>query len=89
LYIAAFSIYSFGLANLEMMALQNTLVLGAALLVAGLIDVGLAVLRHFDLQPPPGLSYAEEDPDALFSGFRLSEGLAAESRPRPTTAEPW
>ena len=89
LYIAAFSMYSFALASLEEVALHNTLVLGAALLVAGLIDVGLAVLRHFDLQPPPGLTYAEEDPDAIFSGFRLSEGLAAESRPRPRTAEPW
>jgi hypothetical protein len=89
LYIAAFSVYSFGLANLEVIALHNTLVLGAVLLVAGLMDGGLAVLRHFDLQPPPGLSYAEEDPDALFGGFRLSEGLAAESRPRPRTAEPW
>jgi hypothetical protein len=89
LYIAAFSMYSFGLARLEVVALHNTLVLGAVLLVAGLVDVGLAVLRHFDLQPPPGLTYAEEDPDALFSGFRLSEGLAAESRPSPRTAEPW
>ena len=89
LYIAAFSVYSFGLANLEVIALHNALVLGAVLLAAGLMDGGLAVLRHFDLQPPPGLSYAEEDPDALFSGFRLSEGLAAESRPRPRTAEPW
>jgi hypothetical protein len=89
LYIAAFSVYSFGLANLEVIALHNVLVLGAVLLVAGAIDVGLAVLRHVDLQAPPGLTYAEEDPDALFSGFRLSEGLAAESRPRPRTVEPW
>jgi hypothetical protein len=89
LYIAAFSVYSFGLANLEVIALHNAIVLGAVLLVAGLIDVGLAALRYFDLQPPPGLTYAEEDPDALFSGFRLSEGLAAESRPRPGTVEPW
>jgi hypothetical protein len=89
LYIAAFSAYSFGLAQLEVAAVAQPLVVGAALLVAGAVDVGLAVLRHVDLQPPPGFTYAEEDPDALFPGFRLSEGLAAESRPRHRPAEPW
>jgi hypothetical protein len=83
LYIGAFSMYAFGLARLEAIAMDAPLVFVATLLVIAGVDRALARLRRYDLQAPPGLTYAEEDPDALFMGFRLSEGLAAESRPRP------
>lgn len=87
-YIAAFSTYAFALARLEAVAINRPLVLVASLVVVCAIDLGLATLRRHDLRPPPGLTYAEEDPDALFTGFRLSEGLAAESRPEQRAA-PW
>lgn len=66
LYIAAFSTYAFALAELERAAIDKPLLLVATLVVVCAIDFGLAMLRRHDLQPPPGLTYAEEDPDALF-----------------------
>ncbi len=49
---------------------------------------GFAYLRRRDLEPPPGLTYEEEDPDGLFAGFGLSEGLAAESAPSAFSLQP-
>jgi hypothetical protein len=51
----------------------------AALTVAGALVT--RHLRRIWLAGEPGLRFAEEDPDAMFEGFHLSEGLAA----RPKT----
>jgi hypothetical protein len=88
LYIAGFMTYSFGFARLDAIAIGDSRVLLAMVVVIGAIDRGLALLRRHDLQAPPGFTYAEEDADAIFTGFRLSEGLAAESRPEPRVAAP-
>jgi hypothetical protein len=45
---------------------------------------GLHALRQRGARALPGLTFEEEDPDALFQGFRVSEGLAAE---RPKRAQ--
>jgi hypothetical protein len=37
----------------------------------------LVWLRRRELGEPVGLRFEEDDPEALFEGFRLSEGLAA------------
>jgi hypothetical protein len=41
------------------------------------VAVALTVRRHITLKALEGLRFQEEDPEALFSGFRLSESLAA------------
>ena len=83
LYVTAFSVYTVGFAELESIALGNLRVLVGVLGVISAVSAALALLRRHDLQPPEGLTFAEEDPDALFAGFRLSEALAAESTPPP------
>ena len=83
LYVTAFSVYTVGFAELESIALGNLRVLVGVLGVITAVSAALALLRRHDLQPPEGLTFAEEDPDALFAGFRLSEALAAESTPPP------
>ncbi len=88
LYVAAFGAYAFGLARLEAIAMSNWLALLATVLAIGALDRGLALLRRHDLQTPPGITYAEEDPDALFAGFRLSEGIAARTRPPARATAP-
>ncbi len=77
LYLMAFGLYCYSLARLEMWLLARPLAwctfigtsLGASLL--------LARLRRSDLGPPRQLEYDAPDPDGLFQGFGLSEGLAA------------
>jgi hypothetical protein len=87
-YIAAFGAYAFGLATLEAVAMERPHVLVATLAVVIVVAAGLGRLRRYDLQPPQKLTYAEVDPDAIFTGFRLSEGLAAESSPAPYVPSP-
>lgn len=80
LYLLAFSMYAYALARLELVLLDRPLlVTGLFLALVAAADMALAYLRHRVLQPPPGFTYEEQDPDAVFGGFRLSEGLAAET----------
>jgi hypothetical protein len=53
--------------------------LGAVFVVVAALVAVLSQLRRRNLQPPSGLTYEEEDPDAPFGGFKSSEGLAAGS----------
>ena len=43
------------------------------------MSAGLVYIRQLNLRRRPGLIYEEEEPDRMFEGFKLSEGLAAES----------
>ena len=52
---------------------ERVVVVGASLATSWL----LARLRRSDLGPPRQLEYDASDPDELFQGFGLSEGLAA------------
>lgn len=78
LYLVAFTNYCFTTASLE------RLLMSSPAAFAGFVGVGvlaIAVVRALRLRRArelPGLTFEEEDPDALFQGFRLSEGLAAE-----------
>lgn len=80
LYLMAFSLYCYSLANLEAWLLSRPVAwslfmgtsLGASLLFAH--------VRRSDLAPPRQLEYDAPDPDELFQGFGLSEGLAARRR---------
>ena len=79
-YIAAFTTYCYTMAGIELVLLQTPirmLAVCATLLMAGRAAL---LLRHRALAEATGLRFVEEDPDALFDGFRLSEGLAATAR---------
>ena len=67
------------LAGTESAAMTSRLVLGVFLVSLAVVIAGLAHLRRRGLQRPPGLVYEEEEPGRMFEGFKLSEGLAAES----------
>ncbi|MBA2602027.1 MAG: hypothetical protein H0U94_00435, partial [Acidobacteria bacterium] len=79
IYGLAFSVYAFSLAALEAAALVRPVLLVPMLAVIAGVTSALRFASRRDLQPPPGLTYEESDPDGLFQGFRLSEGMAAES----------
>lgn len=79
-YLMGFTIYCYTGAAIELLLLRTPLrmaVVCALLLIFGRIA---AVVRHRRLAAATGLRFEEEDPDALFDGFRLSEGLAATAR---------
>lgn len=82
-YLIAFGVYAYGLAAVEAQILAGPATVGivATGLLTSALAMGFARLRRLHLEFPPGLVYAEPDPDALFSGFRLSEGMAAERTP--------
>ena len=81
IYLLAFGLYAYSLAGLEVALLKQPVFFVPVFVIAALSAAGFAFMRRRDLAPPPGLTYEEEEPDSLFQGFRLSEGVAAESRP--------
>lgn len=79
-YFTAFTTYCYTLAGIERLLLRapfRMIVVCAVLLVAGWIAL---LARHRALATATELRFDEEDPSALFGGFRLSEGLAATAR---------
>jgi hypothetical protein len=80
LYAIVFSTYAYSLARLELSVLTHSSLFGLVLLVVAGGSVTLEYLRRRHLYRHRGFTYEDEDPDAVFQGFRLSEGLAAESR---------
>jgi hypothetical protein len=78
-YVVTFVIYAYGLAAAERAAMTSRVLLGVILAAGAAVSAGLAHLRRRQLQWPPGLIYEEEEPGRGFEGFKLSEGLAAES----------
>ena len=82
LFVMAFVVYAYVLADAERAAMTSRLVLGAVPASIIVAIAGLAQLRRLNLRPPPGLVYEEEEPGRIFEGFKLSEGQAAESHAR-------
>jgi hypothetical protein len=79
-YVVTMVIYADGLAATERAAMTSRLLLVVMLASVAAVSAVLAHLRQLNLQPPPGLIYEEEEPGGrMFEGFKLSEGLAAES----------
>jgi hypothetical protein len=77
LYLIAFTNFCFTTASLELVLLSSGESL-AWFVVAGGIGIGVAwAVRAYHAREAPGLTFEEEDPDAMFQGFQLSEGLAA------------
>jgi hypothetical protein len=84
-YAIAFSLYAYWFAGLEAAILHRPDFVAAFVAVAAGVVAALTFVRRRDLRPPPGFTYEEEDPDRIFAGFGLSEGLAAQSvPPRPS-----
>jgi hypothetical protein len=80
IYAMAFSTYAYSLAGVEAVLLGRPRAYAIALVAVAALAGLQAYLRRLNLQSPPGLRYEEEDPDLVFQGFHLSEGLAAGSR---------
>jgi hypothetical protein len=90
IYLSAFFFYSVAFAGIDYVMLTRPRALVIWCLTATLVTQAVAWLRNRLLNALPGLRFEEEDPDRLFQGFNLSEGMAAESRPQlkaqvPTT----
>ena len=80
LYFVAFSFYTVGLASVDRVLIQRPGRLVVFCLSALAAARLLALYRARTLAALPGLRFEEEDPDAIFEGFHLSEGLAAAPR---------
>jgi hypothetical protein len=77
--MSAFGMYTLSTAAFEWALLRRFSPgpLVGFVVVIGAIIAGLTLLRHRKLQQLEGFRFEEEDPAAIFSGFQLSEGLAA------------
>jgi hypothetical protein len=83
LYLIAFTNYCFTTATVEpmLMARPRAFVWFS---VAGLAAIAVArAVRLHIVRGLPGFTFEQEDPDAVFQGFRLSEGLAARTPASP------
>jgi hypothetical protein len=77
LYLFALSNYCFTTAAIERSLMDRPRAWAMFVLVLFAAIQLLIWLRRRELGGPPGLRFEEDDPEALFAGFRLSEGLAA------------
>jgi hypothetical protein len=80
LYLTAFTNFCFTTPLVERRAFENPAVLGW---VAAFGVIAIAVVRIWRarrLNELTGFRFEEQDPDVLFQGFKLSEGLAAGPR---------
>jgi hypothetical protein len=81
-YLVGFSTYTYTAGALEADILLRSA--RAYTIFCVLVAIAIAVLtvaRALWLTRATGLSFEESDPDAIFGGFSLSEGLAAQSPP--------
>ena len=77
LYLTAFITYGYSTAAFELLLIERPRRLLAFALVALAVIAGLTERRRHRLAALTGFRFEEEDPDTMFAGFRLSEGLAA------------
>jgi hypothetical protein len=83
IYLIVFFVYTVFLAAIETGLLVRPGSLAIFCLCAILATRLLAWYRRYSLAVLPGLLFDEEDPDAIFEGFHLSEGLAAAPKVLP------
>jgi hypothetical protein len=83
MYGGALLVYAFGLGSVEREAMRQPVLLAVVLAAMVASIAAVAGVRRVLLPPVPRLIYEEDDPDRIFDGFRLSEGLAAETAPAP------
>ena len=81
-YLTAFTTFSFSTPLVEEMIIKERSGLGTFVIVIGTAIVALDIFRQWTASSLDGFKYHEEDPAAMFAGFDLSEGLAA-NRPAP------
>ena len=77
IYVTAFTTFTYSMAGLELQMLRWPRVFIAFIVLATAGALITRRVRRIWLASEPGLRFAEDDPDALFEGFHLSEGLAA------------
>jgi hypothetical protein len=77
LYLTGLSTYCYTVAAAELRLFARPSAILKTAAIIGLIIVALTVRRRQTLRALTGFRFEEEDPDAAFAGFHLSEGLAA------------
>lgn len=79
LYLSGFVTYSFAPANLQLALFERFSTTGLLVFAFGTLSASLALTlrRNQKLRAAGGLTFDEEDPEAIFRGFSLSEGMAA------------
>jgi hypothetical protein len=81
-YLVGFTIYTYTAASLEAdVLLRSPRAFTNFCLIVGFVIAALWLSRLLWLTRAPRLLFEESDPDAIFAGFSLSEGLAANSPP--------
>jgi hypothetical protein len=82
LYMFAFGTYTLTTAAFESFLIKRFSVRPLLIftIVIGSVIGALTVRRHFALRALEGFRFQEEDPEAIFGGFQLSESLAAATK---------
>ena len=80
LYLTAFMNFCYTTPAVERAAFANGAVLAWVVVLGIVAIVAVRIARTRRLRVLPGFRFEEQDPDVLFQGFKLSEGLAASPR---------
>ncbi|MGH9370076.1 MAG: hypothetical protein ACRD15_00940, partial [Vicinamibacterales bacterium] len=81
LYIIAFFLYTVLFAAIDQALTTRPRALLTFCVVTMLVTAVVRYLRGLTLASLAGLRFEEEDPDLMFQGFNLSEGMAAAPKP--------
>jgi hypothetical protein len=84
-YLTAFTTFSYSTPLVEQAMIEGRSGLGLFIIVTGTAILALDLYRQRAAGSLDGFKYNEEDPAAMFAGFDLSEGLAANRRIEPTS----
>lgn len=80
LYLSGFITFAYTTASIERNLLDRPRALLGLAAITAIAGAALVVLRARLLDQAPGLRFEEEDPQAIFEGFGLSEGTAEKLR---------
>ena len=84
-YLTAFTTFSYSTPLVEEAIIEDGSGLRLFILITGAAIVALDIYRQRAAGNLDGFKYNEEDPAAMFAGFDLSEGLAANRRVEPSS----
>jgi hypothetical protein len=88
IYLLAFFFYAVVFAVIDRALSSRPGKLAWFCLAAIVVAETIVLYRRHVLNAMPGLRFEEEDPQAIFQGFHLSEGLAAAPRATPVAVVP-
>lgn len=83
LYLTGFTTYAYSVARSELVLMDSPRMFGLFVALVAASTGLLALYRRLYTRGQPGWAFDDRDPEEIFQGFQLSEGMAARDRAAP------